>query len=230
MVTEVKELDGMLKDTTMQTTKQEFKQFFKQYFEDFEVRIPMFYLWDIGLRFDLQKVFTNPVSPDNDAYFKECLFRAIQIFETAFEPTDEIYLIIYSFKRKKHKIRRGNFIFKQIKDLDFANIFFRRINQLYEPGDRTDRWNRAIILTEINKIDYEQILEGQINTDFWKRSPRICEEVFFVNINKRIVFNIYDDRGLDIIATDIEAIRPIYEKHKDWILSRNREKIELQFK
>ena len=211
------------------TTKQEYRQFFRQHFADFEVRLPMFYLWDIGLRFDLQKVFKNPVSPDDNDYFKECLFRAIQIFETTFEPTDEIYLIINSFKWKKKKIRRGNFIFKQINSLDFANILYRRINQLYEPGDKNDQWNQAVMLTETKKIDYKQILAGQINTDFGSRSPRICEEVFFVNITKRIIFNVYDDRGLDIIATDKETIRPIFEKHNDWILDYDREKIDKQF-
>lgn len=213
----------------MQTTKQEFRQFFKQHFDDFEVRLPMFYLWDIGLRFDLQKVFKNPVSPEDNNYFENCLFRAIQIFETTFEPTDEIYLIFNSFKWKKRKIRRGNFIFKQVHKLDFENIIYRRVNELYEPGDKTDQWNQAIILTETKKIDYKQILEGLINTDFGSRSPRICEEVFFVNLNKRIIFNVYDDRGLDIIATDIETIRPIFEKHKDWILDYDREKIDKQF-
>ena len=213
----------------MQTTKQEFRQFFKQHFDDFEVRLPMFYLWDIGLRFDLQKVFKNPVSPEDNNYFENCLFRAIQIFETTFEPTDEIYLIFNSFKWKKRKIRRGNFIFKQVHKLDFENILYRRVNELYEPGDKTDQWNQAIILTETKKIDYKQILEGLINTDFGSRSPRICEEVFFVNLNKRIIFNVYDDRGLDIIATDIETIRPIFEKHKDWILDYDREKIDKQF-
>lgn len=189
----------------------------------------MFYLWDIGLRFDLQKVFKNPVSPEDNNYFENCLFRAIQIFETTFEPTDEIYLIFNSFKWKKRKIRRGNFIFKQVHKLDFENIIYRRVNELYEPGDKTDQWNQAIILTETKKIDYKQILEGLINTDFGSRSPRICEEVFFVNLNKRIIFNVYDDRGLDIIATDIETIRPIFEKHKDWILDYDREKIDKQF-
>lgn len=213
----------------MQKIKQEFIQFFKEHFDNLEVRLPMFYLWNIGLRFDLQKVFKNSINCDDNDYFENCLYRAIQIFETTFEPTDEIYLIINSFKWKKRKIRRGNFIFKQINNLDFENILYMRIHQLYQPGDKTDRWNQAIMLTETKLIDYKQILSGLINTDFGSRSPRISEEVFFVNINKRIIFNLYDDRGLDIIATNKETIRPIFEKHKEWILDYDREKIDKLF-
>ena len=157
----------------MQKIKQEFIQFFKEHFDNLEVRLPMFYLWNIGLRFDLQKVFKNSINCDDNDYFENCLYRAIQIFETTFEPTDEIYLIINSFKWKKRKIRRGNFIFKQINNLDFENILYMRIHQLYQPGDKKDRWNQAIMLTETKLIDYKQILSGLINTDFGSRSPRV---------------------------------------------------------
>ncbi|WP_354361222.1 DUF3885 domain-containing protein [Pedobacter sp. UYP30] len=36
----------------------------------------------------------------------------------------------------------------------------------------------------------------------------------------------YDDRGLDIIANDIETLRPIYEKYNSLILESNREQID----
>lgn len=188
----------------------------------------MFYLWEIGLRFDLQVEFKNPVSPDDEEYFEKCLHRAIEILETAFEPTDKIYLIINSFKWSKQKIRRGNYIFKQMKDFDFKDILFRTVNQLYNT-EKNDRWNQAVILTETNKVDYKNILRGQINTDFRRRKPYIGEEVFFVNLNKKLVFNVYDDRGLDIIATDKETIRSIYTKHNAWILDYDRGRINKQF-
>ena len=39
----------------------------------------------------------------------------------------------------------------------------------------------------------------------------------------------YDDRGLDIVSADNETLRPIYNKHNDWILDYDREQIDRQF-
>jgi len=74
------------------------------------------------------------------------------------------------------------------------------------------------------------------NQDFPSRFPRIennhiisNKEIYFININKKLIFNMYDDRGLDIVASDIETLRPIYENHKDWILDYDRAQIEKLF-
>jgi len=40
----------------------------------------------------------------------------------------------------------------------------------------------------------------------------------------------YDDRGLDIIASKIETIEPIYKMHNNWILDYDRELIDKQMK
>jgi len=40
----------------------------------------------------------------------------------------------------------------------------------------------------------------------------------------------YDDRGLDIIATDIDSLRPLFENFGDWILENQRHRIEFRFR
>lgn len=48
--------------------------------------------------------------------------------------------------------------------------------------------------------------------------------------DKKLTFQMYDDRGLDVIAADKEILRPIYKKHNDLILGYDRERIDKQFK
>lgn len=36
----------------------------------------------------------------------------------------------------------------------------------------------------------------------------------------------YDDRGLEMIASEAKTLKPIYSKFNDWILETNREKID----
>jgi hypothetical protein len=33
-----------------------------------------------------------------------------------------------------------------------------------------------------------------------------------------MILHMYDDRGLDIIAPQVDDLRPIYQTHKDWVL------------
>jgi len=40
----------------------------------------------------------------------------------------------------------------------------------------------------------------------------------------------YDDRGLDIIASDKDTLSPIYTKHNDWLLDYDRARMEEIFK
>jgi hypothetical protein len=40
----------------------------------------------------------------------------------------------------------------------------------------------------------------------------------------------YDDRGLDIIAAEIDTLRLVYKKYNHWILECNKEEIDAKFK
>jgi hypothetical protein len=39
----------------------------------------------------------------------------------------------------------------------------------------------------------------------------------------------YDDRGLDIIATELNTLRPLFESFGDWVLDNQRHRITLRF-
>ena len=56
------------------------------------------------------------------------------------------------------------------------------------------------------------------------------KEVYFINNDKSVIFNMYDDRGLDVISTKKETIAPLYNKFNDWILNYDREKVDDLFK
>ena len=50
-----------------------------------------------------------------------------------------------------------------------------------------------------------------------------------MNIDRKLILHMYDDRGLDIISAKKETIVSIYKKHKDIILDYDREQIDKQF-
>ncbi|MBD3108934.1 DUF3885 domain-containing protein [Bacillus sp. AGMB 02131] len=50
-------------------------------------------------------------------------------------------------------------------------------------------------------------------------------DAYFININRKTIFHIYDDRGCDLIAASADSIREIYEQYNDWILDYDRHRI-----
>lgn len=214
----------------MQTTKQEYRKFLSSNFKGLRLGKFLFGSWDFGLRFDLQVGET-----DTDEYFKEVTRRSSTIFQTAFDDSDEVFLVFMEYKYKRTKIRFSNFTFKQINNLKKTEISYSKETRLYEPDDKFDIRNIAITKLTVDRINYKNILTAIGHSDFWPRQPRLgnesltSKEIYFVNIDKKLIFNMYDDRGLDIISADKETLRPIYKKHNDLILDYDRKQIDKQF-
>ena len=209
-------------------TKQEYRQFLNNNFKGLRLKMPLFYSWNFGLRFDLQVGGTN-----TDEYFKEVTRRASIIFQTAFEKSDKVYLVFMDYKYKRRKIRFENFTFKQVSNLKKTEVLYSKEKGLYQPNGKYDV---AIIKLTADRINYENILTAIGHSDFSPRQPRLdnngfltSKEVYFINIEKKLIFHMYDDRGLDIVATDKETLRPIYKRHNDLILGYDRERIDKQF-
>lgn len=237
----------------MQTLKQEYRQFLNDNFKGLRLRKPLFYNWRIGLRFDLQignidnstrVVVDNDGNEithkggyiDTERYFDELINRSTTLFRSVFASSDKLLLVFIDYKHRRRKIRTSNFVFKQIKGLEKSEIAYTKEHQLYEPSDKLDIRNVALFKCSVDKINYKEILAAVANTDFPPRQPRLdnhgffcSKEIYFINLDKGLIFHMYDDRGLDIIATDKETLRPIYLTHNNWVLDYDRKQIDNVF-
>jgi len=201
----------------------EFKEYLTDSFKDQQICKPLFFNGKFGLRFDLQVGETN-----TNEYFEEVVRRAALLFEAAFDPSGTVYLMLRDYKWRRRKIRFSNYCFKQISDLTKTEVSWSKIRNLY--GNEGDIFNVAVLKLKAQRINYRNILTAIANTDFSPRNPRFkfmgSVEIYFINRTQNLIFHMYDDRGLDIIATDIESLKPIYTKFNNWILSANREQID----
>jgi hypothetical protein len=203
----------------------EYKKYLAEYFHGLKIQKPLFFNGKFALRFDLQVGETA-----TEDYFREVIKRSTSLFEVAFDPKDEIFLVYRKLKWKKGKIRFGNYCFKQVSQLKKSEINYSIIHDLYEKGDIQDV---AVLKSTVKQINYFNILTAIANTDFPPRQPRLhilgSEEIYFINTSKNLIFHMYDDRGLDIIASNVETLKPIYSKYRDWILEVNRGQIDNMF-
>jgi len=210
----------------MKNIKQRYRQFLQDNFSGLQLKAPLFYSWDYGLRFDLQGEYEAFV---DERYFEGVIKRAMAIFETAIAPSDKLFFVLRGYRYRRVKIRPENYAFRQIDRLEKSEICYT-IDKFGYDSDK--ECNVALACLTADRINYKNILSAIGNNDFPSRQPRLGsgrKEVYFLNIDKRLIFNMYDDRGLDIITHGKETLRPIYEKHNDWILDYDREEMEKLF-
>jgi hypothetical protein len=205
--------------------KNQVKSFLKDNSENFTLSKPVFYNSKFGLRFDLHNGDIY-----NDEYFNEVIERASTIFESTFSLDDKILLVYIDYKHKRRKIRFHNYIFRQIKNLKRKEIIYSKRNQ----NGVSD--NIALADITLDRINYKNIFRVIANIDF-DREPKLDKygsltgkEIYFINVDKGLAFHMYDDRGLDIVSSNSENLKPIFTKHNKWILDYDRSKIEKQFK
>jgi hypothetical protein len=81
----------------------------------------------------------------------------------------------------------------------------------------------------LNFIDANRMFEAIANGDHG-RTPSIAGRAYIIDDRAKLLMHMYDDRGLDVIATSHATLLPMYEQFGDWILDNQRHRITFRFK
>jgi hypothetical protein len=148
------------------------------------------------LRFELggEEVDSNRI--------KQALDRSNQILQYGFHNLDIwLRIILWSDKEEGFLEKAGlatqsaDSAFKQKNEEETLYLYYNKFSKsLIEP-----------IITSI--VNYEMAEEPSANIT--------C---YFVNFEKQLVINIYDDRGMDIYSTDKEIVEAISDKFYPWLI------------
>jgi hypothetical protein len=196
-------------------------QYMRQHFPGLQLNPALFYSWTVGMRFELN------AARQSNAQWETILERATKLYESVFESSDVGLIVsgheieIESKARRRGKLpefRNSVFSLSRRESLGLHGIAGRQRLTSYQ--DRESRITSVLRWTEIEprRINYKRILRAIMHRDFWNRRPRIDDYVYFVNTSRNMILHMYDDRGLDIIAPQVDDLRPIYQTHKNWIL------------
>ncbi|MBE9031089.1 DUF3885 domain-containing protein [filamentous cyanobacterium LEGE 11480] len=207
-------------------------------FEAIKLEQPLFYNNPYGLRFeigpeelDIWVDFDRGVL--NHQYLKIAVARSIAIFETVFAPNDPIAIAYQTHSDGRSRIRQGNYLFKQITELDARSLKFSKHREIYTDDLAGPRecWRRVVISSiAVQDVNYRHILQALVNMDFSRRrQPAIGGQCYFINHTNGLVLNLYDDRGMDVVAPQRQPLETLYQRHNAWILDRNREDIDKVF-
>jgi hypothetical protein len=203
-------------------------------FPNLELRPPLFYNWDIGIRFELGVDYDVKYAYENSPCLKGVYKRAITLFKSLHSPNDDIYIVldVNDFgdgETFKHKL---NIFSKYVKEKSvLSKLQQNTIPYIYPEDDEdgTYRTHRFFLTCKTSDFEYIPMLKAICNQDMGLK-PSIFHDVYFINVSKDTIFHVYDDRGCDLLATSPDTIREIYEEYNDWILDYDRDEIDKIFK
>ncbi|MEB1808375.1 MAG: DUF3885 domain-containing protein [Bacillaceae bacterium] len=148
--------------------------------------------------------------------------RANSLYDALFDSNDEMYVVsnVYDQRLKKKglfpKIVKNQKVLKSITSYPIINPY------LEEDEPEEDRKANRMILKcrkkDLNKNMIRKYLDSEV------------AELFFININKELIYYIYDSRGSDLVSAKSKTIQPYYERFNDRVLDYDREKIDKVFK
>jgi Domain of unknown function (DUF3885) len=211
--------------------------FLDENFEGIPLEPPLFYAWKNSIRFEI----SNPMFPHYvKENLKQAFQRSISLFKNVFEEEDEILFVTDVLTTSKnHFLERKplNVYKKYLKDKDkLYKLQHQLLVRFFEEGVDQMVIHRFVLQCNKEAIRYVPLLKAICYEDFahsstiLKNNQESGYEIYFVNLTKKMIFHLYDDRGCDILAVDKEGIRNLYGEFNDWILDYDRKEIDLLFK
>ncbi len=209
------------------------REYMLETFPNLELRPPLFYNGDIGIRFKLGVNYDCTNIYENCPYLEGVYNRAITLFQSLHSKTDDIYIVVdvndfADGETFKHKL---NIFSKYVKEKsDLFKLQKNTIPYVFPEDDEDGLYktHRFTLKCKVSDLKYIPMLKAICNQDMGIK-PRIFHMVYFINVNKNTIFHIYDDRGCDVLATSPNTIRDMYHTYNDWILDYNRNKIDKVF-
>lgn len=210
----------------MSNLNQQLQTFLADNFAGLTLRQPLFYNWPFSLRFNLQEREVG-----SESYFKEVLQRTHLIFTDVFQPEDDLLFELVDYRFKKRKLHLGNFCLQCIDKINRERISFKILRHLYEK-DKYDNYNRALVKCKAKELNVISILKAIAHKDFPGRPPQLgrnewlsSKDIYLINLDKKVIFHMYDDRGLDLLTSNKENLVHIYQQYNAWLLDYDRNKM-----
>jgi hypothetical protein len=177
------------------------------------------------LGFDLGGRATTPEEVDH------VVGRATVLFEAAFGTEDPCIVVAQDWPESNRHPWLVNapplFTLSQRNALGLTTPQAQR-KLLDEEEPETGPYTLTWVEQQARTFHYKLIFEAIANADH-ARSPAISSRVYLINPDTNVVFYMYDDRGLDLLAPQKSTLLPFYEDFNTWILDYNRARIDRTF-
>ncbi|MEK4370030.1 DUF3885 domain-containing protein [Paenibacillus sp. FSL R5-0473] len=211
------------------------KTYLAEHFPNLILKPPLFYAWDVSIRFELGNPLMFRLNKEH--YMEQVYYRSLELFQALHDQEDEVLFITQAYfaDKSKNKVKKLNLYRKYIKKKEPIRALRHEIlphfdcepDGLPDPNPKKNMyryWTRC----RVGDLKYSQFIKAICNHDVGMK-PMIYHRVYFINISKKTIFHIYDDRGCDVISPSREGLTDIYKEFNDWILEYDRERMNNVF-
>jgi len=171
----------------------------------------LFNQWPVGIRFEIGI---------------EQVSRAAKLYEFVFAKADDCILVSQDWTMGEEIVSRSTPLFatRGVLPSDPTQLQSVEVSPFDETPYRLT-WTRLSPLAFIASQMFQAIANREQNG-----IPKVSSGVFIIDPRSMVIMHMYDDRGLDIIATELNTLRPLFESFGDWILENQRHRIALRFR
>lgn len=205
--------------------------FLKNHFPDLILTPPLFYQWPFGLRFEVADWSLGKES----VVLEEAGDRALEIVKYAFHPEDDIMLVTDVYTQHEHELTKQKLlVYQKYVRRQVRNRLRHELLTYVRPElDEPLTLERFALTCQLQDIRLRPLLQAICQEDFYAPNQimkgKLDYEIYLINLSKQMIFHLYDDRGCDLIASDSERLRPVYEGLQHWLLDYDRAQMDRLF-
>ncbi|MFL0200360.1 hypothetical protein ACHFI2_07045 [Exiguobacterium acetylicum] len=153
----------------------------------------------------------------NEEYFKQAYQKSNELFEDLFREEEPLYFVVHVRSERVKYQKSATKVFRHLKRReDQYNIKF--VKKVIDDEEQVIEY--AVLLPNKKTLNYQRVIKAICHQDFPSLQPRFRQtytyypEVFFVNVDRKIVMNIYDDRGCFLLFGDSETYDVFKKKYR----------------
>lgn len=196
-----------------------------------ELKHPIFYNSPIGIRFEIggdENVYLNDLCSEknivNPTYILKAFDRAKAIY--TYLPRKPNILRIDAYPNEC-SVQKEIQTICQVGNMPLPN---EQVIKPFQWDEDDETVSQFQLYWDLEKILFtsDRLLQEIIKADIGGYNGFVSN-VYFADTHNSILFHMYDDRGADLVTTNKEFLRPIYEKFNSWISNYDRKKIDTIF-
>jgi len=171
----------------------------------------LFGQWPIGIRFEIGI---------------ERVSRATKLYEFVFAKAESLILVSQDWKEGEEMVRSSTPLFETPDIFRIEPLELRMLDVFpFDEAEYRLTWARIAPLV----FDAARMFQAIANRE-QPGSPKIRSAGYAIDPNNKLIMHMYDDRGLDIIAADLDTLRPLFETFGEWVLENQRHREKFRFR
>ena len=200
------------------------KQLMDEYYKGFLLTPAIYHSLDLGIHVELgEDIYQfNEDGTLNMKRFHSVYNHVAEIFPLLFKKDDDVILIANSYPCDSNKTVYPNFFQRYVKGQ--PKRYSLRMHEFIWQFDEDDICIQQMeLLCNVSELKLEYLLKSLIHKDFGSLKPQLRRkyciyppDIFFINVRTKCIFHIYDDRGCEIMNTDMKLHKQLVESLKEW--------------